>query len=50
MKAMDKALLALKGLLMMIEGDSGDDDHSVDCEGYGQGLACFKGPFGDDRG
>ena len=49
-KAMDKALLALKGLLVMIEGDGDDDDHSVHCEGYGQGLACFKGPLGDDRG
>ena len=32
---MDKALLALKGLLVMIEGDGDDDDHSVHCESYG---------------
>ena len=48
-KAVDKALLTLKGLLKMIDGDGGDDDHSVHCEGYGLVLACFKGPLDDDR-
>ena len=48
-KAVNKALLTLKGLLKMIDGDGGDDDHSVHCEGYGLVLACFKGPLDDDR-